>query len=285
MLNRCVSGHCKVCQTGICCGACRINCECTAVSSMRSASLCSLNFYKLFGFGSWKRGNRGCQENPNALFQNALQYLKRHPGILQYMRHVEVICIDELATAPLALMQATNLLWQHIKQNSFFFGNVLVVATADGYQNEPINDKSVFEDGFLLQYFKCLSLNHLVRCQCSIMEEATFAIRKPQLTDSQVNTVCESLRMCHSVTTSTLPAHVPIIVGRRTNLATLTEKRLNLKRQTCFKSCAKDYRSRATQAAQPTQFKTSRIAGQGHTHCVRRTLCYRWSGNGKTESF
>ena len=252
-LVRCVSGHCSQCMAGNCCGACRLNCECAAATSLRSASLCSYNLHKLFG---WKKGSPFNQDNPTTLFLATMAYLKRHPHKAQYLRLLEVFFCDELAFVPNSHMEAIHMIFKELKQSQFFCGNVLIIATSDHYQNEPIKDISPLDDAYCMQFFLPLSLHTLVRCQCSILSMAAQAMRTPQMCQQGLRTVLNCLQYCNNTPLHALNPDVPVILGKRTNMETIIQTRVNTHKETVLKIVSRDFTSACGRAAVPTNRKT-----------------------------
>jgi len=68
------------------------------------------------------------------------------------------------------------------------FNNVLLICTADHYQNEPVH------------------LHHLVRCQCNLLEMVMTKMRTPDMSDNDIDTVVgrvqqdplENRKLCQS---------------------------------------------------------------------------------------
>ena len=254
---RCISTHCQQCTTAQCCGACRLNCECTATASLRAAALSSLNLHKLFGFGSWGAvRTHGNQQNPTALYQRALDYLARHPEVGQYLRHVEVLLIDELAFVPSAILEAVSLLLIHLKKNSFFCGNVLVVGTADHHQNCPIGDNCILEDMYAMQFFIPLQLKHLVRCQCDVLQTACREMRSAEICDESVDRIIDAFKSATFTSLQNVPPQVPVIVGRRKNMQALVKERLAQHPTSLYTIKARDYKSTSGRACIPTSSRT-----------------------------
>jgi len=253
-LSRCSDNHCVQCGSGFCCGSCRLNCEASAMSSLRAAALNSKNLYKLFGFRC-NCHRRKCQENPTVLLQQGLEYFKAHPECVQYLRHLEVLFIDEVAFVPNAVLHACHLMLQHVKQNTFMFGNVLLICTADHYQNEPVSDVSVLQDLFALQFFMPLHLHHLVRCQCNLLETVMTKMRTPDMSDNDIDTVVGLLQQAPLKTLSELPPTVPVIIARRDNMQAIMRTRMLYCKGRVWKAKAQDFVSHGVQAARQTHLQ------------------------------
>ena len=253
-LQRCVAGHCSQCMSGSCCGCCRLNCECSAATSLRSAGLCSYNLHKLFGW-SVIRQRKPQQDNPTALFASTMNYLKRHPHLLQYMRLLDVLFIDELAFVPNSHMEAIHLVFKELKRNDFFCGNLLIVSTSDHYQNEPIHDRSILEDVWAMQFFLPLSLVHMVRCQCSILHKASLCMRTPQMSVQAISTVLQCLQFCNTTALQLLDPCVPVILGRRDNMETIIRTRTQGNKKSVMKIVARDFAGSCGHASKPTAVK------------------------------
>jgi len=202
--------------------------------------------HKLFG---WTKGSSYNQDNPTALFCATMNHLKRHPHKAQYLRLLEVLFCDELAFVPNSHMEAINMIFKELKQNDFFCGNLLIVGTADHYQNEPIKDQSPMDDSYCMQFFLPLALQSLVRCQCTILSTAAAAMRTPQVSQLGLRTVLDCLQFCNNTSLNALDPSVPVILGKRQNMEAVIRTRFQTNKKAIMKIVARDFASSCGRAA------------------------------------
>ena len=163
-----------MCLSGQCCGSCRLVAELTGLTGIRAADFDSCNLYVLFGFRPMSGPDGKSIIFPGVFLAQAKKHLTAHPWALQFLRHLEVLYIDELCFIGTHLMQALNLTLQWVKNSTLAFGNVQIIATADHYQIPAIDDDPLLEDPYFLSL--CIPVVVDVRSQCPLLTELQLAV-------------------------------------------------------------------------------------------------------------
>ena len=216
-LFRCKPGvtcACTMCGSGKCCGKCGMVVELSALAGVRAADFDSCNLYVLFGYRP-VRGKDGNAKFTQVSFWRKQSNMLKRPWILQYLRHLEVLLIDEICFVGMHLMHAINLTLQWVKGNAFAFGNVLIVATGDHYQIPPIDDDPLLEDDFFQALFLPVVLQHCVRSQCPYLTELQSICRNPIMSVAQSLRALEIMKMCPQVSLLNLPPNAPLLLARK----------------------------------------------------------------------
>jgi hypothetical protein len=104
----------------------------TAINSERAQELAGVHIHELFGFQG--RGMGSSKE----MGEKACVALLRNPVKMEYLQTLDILGVDEAGAIPCELLAAMCHVLRYVRNNSLPFGGVLILATMDYLQLEPV---------------------------------------------------------------------------------------------------------------------------------------------------
>jgi predicted GIY-YIG superfamily endonuclease len=111
----------------------------------------------------------------------------RSPQELEYIRSLDVLLIDELGQVSAEMISALDIIFRRVRNNSAFFGGMLVFASMDSMQLRPVEGRPPLLSPQLTVCFDFFPLDHSVRAaQCPALQRLVQICRlsRPELTES-----------------------------------------------------------------------------------------------------
>ena len=106
----------------------------------------------------------GCKStNPCRLAELAIARLMRSAKHLEYIRSLDVLLIDELGQVSAKMLSALDIIFRRVRNNSSFFGGMLVFASMDAMQLRPVEGRPPLVSPHMATCFDFVPLDHSVR--------------------------------------------------------------------------------------------------------------------------
>lgn len=175
--------------------------------------------------------------NAQRMANRACADLQRSPAKLAIIRTMHVLAIEEIGVISREMMKVLDLILQRLRKSVLPFGGVLVLATGDPRQLQPVQGYPAFLMPNLLYDLKPLVLKEYVRCAEDL--ELQRLLRLIQLVDlepAQIQEVEEILKAnIHPenvhLTTDTLPAGCHFVVPTRKASTEISKQRTRNRRK------------------------------------------------------
>ena len=108
--------------------------------------------------------------NPCRLAELAIANLMRSPKELEYIRSLDVLLVDEMGQMSAETLSALDIIFRRVRNNSSFFGGMLVFASMDAMQLRPVEGRPPLLSPQMTTCFDFLPLDHSVRAaQCAAL--------------------------------------------------------------------------------------------------------------------
>ena len=170
---------------------CGLNAVTTTLTALRASQLGGIWIHSLFCM----RPGMSISNDPNIDAMICRNALVRNPEKVALLQTMHVLMIDEIGLLSLQQLTVIDLVLREVRQCKRTFGGVLVIATGDYCQLQPINGQLVWQSLTLFTSFDLFSLRHLVRSMHDKnLQEVINLSRKSQLSPSELNIVANIIR-------------------------------------------------------------------------------------------
>jgi len=125
--------------------------------------------------------------NPCRIAELAIASLMRSAKETEYIRSLDVLLIDELGNVSAEMISALDIIFRRVRNNSAFFGGILVFGSMDAFQLRPVNGRPPLLSPQVPVCLDFLPLNHSVRAaHCPALQRLVQICRldRVQLTDA-----------------------------------------------------------------------------------------------------
>jgi len=136
--------------------SCGLNVAITAAMAEHAISLGGKHIHHLFCIPGENVGNF------HQLIDRSIHGLNQNPERLQFLRTLDVLCIDEMGYLSAELLNGMDTVLRYIRGRSSFMGDVLVLSTMDPLQLQPIRAKPALLSS---TSFKMVQMGHSVRAR------------------------------------------------------------------------------------------------------------------------
>jgi len=153
-----------------------LNVGMAAVMCERAQQLGGIHFARFCKFPAGK------MVNPCRLAELAIANLMRSPTELEYIRSLDVLLIDEMGQISAEMLSALDIIFRRVRNNSSFFGGMLVFASMDALQLRPVDGRPPLLSPQMTTCFDFLPLDHSVRAaQCPALQRLVQICRLSRL--------------------------------------------------------------------------------------------------------
>jgi hypothetical protein len=133
-------------------------------------------------------------QSVTAVVENCLGNLVRNPIKLAYLKRLDVIIIEEIGLLAGYLFNVLDAVMRRIRDCSYPFGGVLVLASGDPKQLKPIHGRPIWLSTNLYTCFQVMCLKHFVRSRSDPdLQQIIAVIRKPKVTADESQLVISKL--------------------------------------------------------------------------------------------
>ena len=157
-----------------------LNVGMAALMAERAQQLGGIHFARFCKFPAGKHAN------PCRLAELAIANLMRSASDLEYIRSLDVLLIDEMGQISAELISALDIIFRRVRNNSSFFGGMLVFASMDAAQLRPVEGRPPLLSPQMTACFDFLPLDHSVRAaRCPALQRLIQICRlgRPELTE------------------------------------------------------------------------------------------------------
>ena len=113
----------------------------------------------------------GKMSNPCRFAELSICKLMRSAKDLEYIRSLDVLLIDEMGNVSAELISALDIIFRRVRNNSAFFGGMLVFGSMDCMQLRPVEGRPPLLSPQVTSCFDFLPLDHSVRAaQCGDLQ-------------------------------------------------------------------------------------------------------------------
>lgn len=155
----------------------------TSLMSERAISLGGRHIHHLFCIPG-----RFTQRSVHKIFDSAILGLNRHPESLQFLRTLDVLCIDEAGYVPAEILNVMDMIMRYVRGNTKFMGGALVLVSMDHQQLPPIQGIPFLMSSLIVTSFNLYELQHSVRARTDLNLQRLIAItRQVIITEDLVN--------------------------------------------------------------------------------------------------
>jgi hypothetical protein len=100
---------------------------------------------------------------PQRCAELALHRFMRNPVLYNFLRALDVICVDELAQSSSNMLAILDIIMKRVKGSQTFMGGLLVFFTLDHLQTQPINERPILTSPQIVPCFQMVKLQTSVR--------------------------------------------------------------------------------------------------------------------------
>lgn len=155
----------------------------TSLMSERAIALGGRHIHHLFCIPG-----RFSQHSVHKIFDNAIVALNRHPECLQFLRTLDVLCIDEAGYVAAEILNVMDMVMRYVRGNTNFMGGALVLVSMDHKQLPPIQGIPFLMSSLILTSFSLYELHHSVRARTDQNLQRLIAIsREATITEDLIN--------------------------------------------------------------------------------------------------
>ena len=100
---------------------------------------------------------------PQRCTELALHRIMRNPVLYNFLRALDVLCVDELAQSSSNMLAILDIIMKRVKGSQTFMGGLLVYFTLDHLQTQPINERPILTSPQIVPCFQMVKLQTSVR--------------------------------------------------------------------------------------------------------------------------
>ena len=164
--------------------------------------------------------------NSGRLAETALQKLEYDLPKRNYLRSLDVLCVEEIGMICIELWNAIDLILQHVRESDLPFGGVFVLANGDALQLPPPTGTPIWITTAALVLFRFYFLQEFVRMSHPEGQRLLKILANRPLTEDDADEACKIISQeCKFVTSvASVPRQVLRIFGTRAAEADEVEK-------------------------------------------------------------
>ena len=136
-----------------------LNVAITAAMSERSIALGGRHIHFLFCLPGENINNI------HRIIDKAIRGLNKNPERLQFLRTLDVLCIDEMGYVSAEMLNVMDTILRYFRRKSSFMGGVLTLATLDHLQLQPIQAKPSLLSTLVVTSFEMVKMEEFVRAR------------------------------------------------------------------------------------------------------------------------
>ena len=95
---------------------------------------------------------------PQRCAELALHRIMRNPVLYNFLRALDVICVDEFAQSSSNMLAILDIIMKRVKGSQTFMGGLLVFFTLDHLQTQPINERPILTSPQIVPCFQMFKL-------------------------------------------------------------------------------------------------------------------------------
>ena len=163
----------------------------TAFTGERGQRMGGLHVHRLFGLPCDEKSIRSVSN----VAEMALSKLVNNPVQLQCLKRLKVLLVEEISLVSSEFWAAIDLILRHVKGTAVPFGGVLLIASGDHHQLNPVQGHNLFTSYHMLTTFKVLQLEKHVRCaDDDDLRQVQELLRQADVDDQEVETFKDLFR-------------------------------------------------------------------------------------------
>ena len=193
-----------------------LNTAITALLSERAQEIAGLHIHDLFCF----QGREAL--TPGQLAERACSVLYRNPDKLELLRVLDVLALDEAGAIPCEILTAMCHVLRYIRDNNVPYGGVLVFATMDYLQLDPVTGSHPLMSPSFTSSFYFRELIHSVRAALDarwkriqqITRMRSIQLSQPAIREEFIQLLIETCTFVTSTTDPNIPHSILFVFGK-----------------------------------------------------------------------
>ena len=136
-----------------------LNATITSLLAERAKELGGLHFHAMLGMKS----HNSQHQTPGRMAEYAIANLYGRPALLEFLRRLDVLAIDELGLLSAEFLATTDMILRVVRKSSQYMGGLLLVCTMDVLQLLPFKNMPCMMSHQLVLHYQYKALQHSVR--------------------------------------------------------------------------------------------------------------------------